>query len=1008
MIRSRLFRNTLIFIIILFGFVANVTALYSAWILYHRLTDEYESKAVAIARSVAQSELDIIVRNDAASIQSRIDQYLDLEGVSFVLVTDSAGEVLAHTFIPVIPQTVLDLIDDSVGPVLMEAQRVQNITLTQGDVLYVRVPVLAGAGGFVHIGMDRSIITGYILAAVVRQHGLTMVFFIVSVVVAYLFMRSISRPLSDLTDYANKVAAHDFSGSISITTKDEIGVLASAMQSMSRDLATLINHLEAAVAEKTGELQETVAYVSAIISNIADGLLVVDAEGHVARTNAALDAIFGCEVGRLEGLTLEDAFTSGTWGGEGNRSLVTLLRQAAREGRNQPVRSYEIFGCRCDGEMFPLEVSMVCFEREGVFSIICLMRDNTERKRAEESMQKAHDLLERKVAERTRELSRMNSQLMLENAERRVVEQALRRTEERYRSIFENAIEGIFQTTPEGRCINANPALARILGFDAPEQLISGISDVARDVYLNPEDRIRFVEEMSSHGRVVNFEFRARRRSGEVIWVVANARKVTDKDGRTLYFEGFLEDMTMRKEAQERLEHQAFHDPLTGLPNRLLFQDHLRMALSRHQRRTQYYFAVLYLDLDRFKIINDSLGHAIGDELLCYVAGKLRECVREVDTVARFGGDEFAILLEEISAPREAVRIARRIQEMLGSPVDLDGHEVFTSASIGIVLKTSAYAHPQEVLRDADTAMYRAKELGKSRFKVFNQRMHEEALRLMALETELRRAVERRELEVWYQPIVDTSLRRICGFEALVRWHHESMGAVPPSEFIALAEDSGLITEIGEFVLEEAVRNIKRWNRREQKAHHGNLFVSVNISGRQFMQPDFAGYVEQHIRNWNVNPDLLRFEITESMLMDHGSMAVDTISRLRELGMHMCIDDFGTGYSSLSYLQRLPVDTIKIDRSFVAELGDDKEGRSIVRSILSLGYSLGLDVVAEGVETPAQAQLLGEFGCRFLQGFLYAPALPAAEVDTLLSLENPLAYLAMSYEKGDFPNVSGL
>jgi diguanylate cyclase (GGDEF)-like protein/PAS domain S-box-containing protein len=1009
MIRSRLFRKTLVFFIILFGVVANVSAAYSGWLIYKRLTQEYESKAVAIARSVAHSDIDIIARSDAALIQSKIDQYLDLEGVSYVLVTDAHGEVLAHTFIPVIPEQVLAAVNlvRSRDP-LSDSTLVQHVTLPQGDVIHVGMPILAGAAGFVYIGMDRSIIANYIWQSVLQQQGITMVIFVVSGVVAFLFIRSISMPLMRLTEYANRVASHDFSGSIDIRTNDEVGALAQTMQSMSHDLAALVGNLENAVAEKTEELTETLSYVSAIIGNITEGLLVLSADGRVFKSNPALERMFGCS--GLEGYTVEEALAFNALP-EANAELISALRRALAEGRADGARMVQLFEANClraDGGSFPAEISMVCFVRNNVVSLLCLMRDVTERRRIQESLRKSHDVLELKVAERTRELSRMNSQLMLENAERKVVEQALRRTEERYRSIFENSIEGIFQTSPEGRLLNANPSLARIFGYSSPQELIAEVRDVALDIYARQEDRKAFVEKVGAEGRVNAFEFKARRRCGGVIWITASARAVHDRDGRLLYYEGFIEDMTVRKEALARLEHQAYHDPLTGLPNRMLFQDHLAMALSRVQRRSDYAFAVLYLDLDRFKVINDSLGHSIGDELLCHVAEQLRRCVREVDTVARFGGDEFAILLEEISAPREAVRISRRIMEMLSVPVSLGGHEVFTSASVGIVLKTERYENPQEVLRDADTAMYRAKELGKSRFKVFNQRMHEAVLRLMALETELRKAVERRELYLEYQPIIDLVESRICGFEALVRWNHEYLGPISPAEFIPLAEDSGLITDIGDFVFEQAVTDLKKWNVPEGIAHRGSLYVCINISGRQFMQPDFAGHVEQLIREWNANPEYLRFEITESVLMEQMSVVADTVSRLRTFGVRMCIDDFGTGYSSLSYLQRLPVDIIKIDRSFVAQLQNDKEGRSIVRSILSLGNSLGLDVIAEGVECLHQEQVLDDMQCRYLQGFLYSASLSVTEVDSLLAMEAPLAYLRFTAESGGFKDVSGL
>ncbi|MFW5735243.1 MAG: putative bifunctional diguanylate cyclase/phosphodiesterase, partial [Oceanidesulfovibrio sp.] len=365
----------------------------------------------------------------------------------------------------------------------------------------------------------------------------------------------------------------------------------------------------------------------------------------------------------------------------------------------------------------------------------------------------------------------------------------------------------------------------------------------------------------------------------------------------------------------------------------------------------------------------------------------LQESVRGMDTVARFGGDEFAILLEDIDAPREAVKIARRILSDISTPFSLQGHEVFTSASIGIVLVTEGYERAESILRDADTAMYRAKEHGKSRFKVFNQRMHEEALRTLELETDLRKASDARELYVNYQPIVDLENWTIAGFEALLRWKHARLGAIGPDEFIPLAEDTGLIFPIGREVLASACEEAMRWNRLvAQRSGNGIKppHVSVNISGKQLMQPLLIGEVESILEESGLNPKLLKLEITENVLMEHIALAEGMLARLRRIGIGLSMDDFGTGYSSLSYLRQFPIDTIKIDKDFVSAAIHDKESEAIVSTVISLGHSLGLDVIAEGVETKEHLELLRMHGCRYAQGYLFSRPVGADEAERLI------------------------
>jgi len=436
------------------------------------------------------------------------------------------------------------------------------------------------------------------------------------------------------------------------------------------------------------------------------------------------------------------------------------------------------------------------------------------------------------------------------------------------------------------------------------------------------------------------------------------------------------------QQSKERFRQAAFHDALTGLPNRTLLIDHLKLAMERARRRESHLFAVLFLDLDRFKYINDSLGHNIGDQLLIAIARRIETCLRPTDTVARLGGDEFAILLDGLDDTTNAVHVAERIRESLMQPFDLSGHEVYTTTSIGIALSSTHYEQPENLLRDADTAMYRAKENGKARYELFDTVMHARAVALLNLENDLRRAVERQEFQVYYQPIIMLETREIAGFEALIRWNHPARGFVSPAEFIPLAEETGLILEIGQWVLRVACRQIQQWQ--WLAPHEKPLTMAVNLSGKQFKQPDIIEQIKKTLQETNCDPRTLKLEITESAVMENAEAATQMLTQLRDLGVQISIDDFGTGYSSLSYLHRFPVTTLKIDRSFIDRMGAGDENSEIVRTIMTLAMNLGMDVVAEGVETEEQLRQLIALKCEYGQGYLFSKAVDAKAAQALL------------------------
>ena len=437
------------------------------------------------------------------------------------------------------------------------------------------------------------------------------------------------------------------------------------------------------------------------------------------------------------------------------------------------------------------------------------------------------------------------------------------------------------------------------------------------------------------------------------------------------------------EQSKNHFRHAAFHDALTDLPNRALLAENLKIEIERVKQHEDCQFAVLFLDLDRFKNVNDSLGHSIGNQLLIAIARRLECCVREGDTVARLGGDEFAILLAGISHMREATKMAERVQEKLQSPFNLSGHEVFTTASIGIALSAIGYEHPENVLRDADTAMYRAKAQGKACYEVFDEGMHSRAVYLLQMETDLRRALEREEFCVYYQPIVSLENGELAGFEALVRWQHPERGMISPAEFIGMAEEHGFILPLGHWVLERACQQLVQWQWQSPK--NRSLFMSVNLSAKQMAQTGLVGQIKEVLQDTNLDPEHLKLEITESAVMENAEMAVTVLKQLKDLGVQLSVDDFGTGYSSLSYLHRFPLDTLKIDRSFVSRIGEADENGEIVRTIVTLAENLGMDVVAEGIETLGQLSELRRLNCRQGQGFLFAKPLDATAATAWLS-----------------------
>jgi diguanylate cyclase (GGDEF)-like protein/PAS domain S-box-containing protein len=563
--------------------------------------------------------------------------------------------------------------------------------------------------------------------------------------------------------------------------------------------------------------------------------------------------------------------------------------------------------------------------------------------------------------------------------DRKLAEDAMRESERRMRDLIENVQLISVLIDPSGAVDFANEYVLELLGYE--EEQVIGKNWFELVLPTDRRDRVRqaFLERIGKGAVAPHDEYEIVTSRGERRLVSWNNTLLHDLAGAVVGMAAIGTDVTERRRAEERLLHDALHDSLTGLPNRALFMDRLRGAVARLKRRPDYLFAVLFLDVDRFKVINDSLGHVAGDQFLVQLSRLIAGTIRRPEhTLARLGGDEFAILLDDIDTRDSASRVAERIFLSLRSPIRIGSQEIFSTVSIGIAFSSTDYAEAEEALRDADTAMYQAKTAGKARAQIFDDSMHTRALRLLKLENSLRRAVERDEFVLHYQPIVALQDSQVAGFEALVRWQHPERGLVAPYEFIHLAEETGLIYGIGRWTLREACQRLVEWN------GNASLSMSVNLSARQFSQADLIEQIEGVLRETGLPPARLKLEITESVIMENPEVAVAMLHRMRELGTRLVIDDFGTGYSSLSYLLRFPADTLKIDRSFVAALGKGGKNEDIVGAIVSLARSLEMDVVAEGVESQEQCAILKGLGCGYAQGFLFSEALDAAAARRLL------------------------
>jgi diguanylate cyclase (GGDEF)-like protein/PAS domain S-box-containing protein len=817
-----------------------------------------------------------------------------------------------------------------------------------------------------------------------------------------------------------------------------------------RDVLMFVaRHVAAAIEHKRRQdaLRESeVRYRQMFENNRAVKLLIDPESGNIVDANMAACDFYGYSREELRAMRIWDINVRGE---------DDVRREMAR-AREQQRNYFQFRHMRANGEVRDVEVHSGPIETSGRTLLYSIVHDITERRKAE---------------------------------------QALRESEEKYRVIFDYAPVGIYQSTRDGRIITANATLARILGYDTVEELLT--KNLERDVYFDPSQREELIRSFEPQGYANNVELRWKRKDGSVVYVQINAHAIRSAYGAAI-FEGFVYDVTPRKHAEEMLrkqsaamtasmdgigilnerleftylndslaklfgysdtleilgrnlcdlyepheqvrfitsivplvqqrgrwrgeatglrrdgtnfpqeisltaiagdgmvcvvrditertyaeeqiKHLAYHDALTNLPNRLLFKDRLTVALS-HAQREHSRLAVLFLDLDRFKVINDSLGHNIGDQLLQAVAARVQACVRESDTVARLGGDEFTVLLPRLQRSHDAAPVAQKIIEAIRHPFHIEGREFFTTTSIGISLFPEDGTDAESLIKNADTAMYQAKELGRDNYQLFNAHVNAKALQRIQIEHGLRKALANDELAVHYQPIFDLRSGRITGTEALLRWTHPEMGAIPPAIFIPLAEATGAMIPIGTWALREACLQAKRWH----AAGHRSHTLAVNLSVTQLQQPDLVQRVREILVETQLPARLLELEITESSAMVSPETSVRTLYELKKLGIRISLDDFGTGHSSLSYLKRFPIDTLKIDQSFVHDITTDPDTAAIVQAIIAMAHSLRLKVIAEGVEFGEQANFLRANGCDQMQGYLIKPPGPATEVAAMFT-----------------------
>jgi diguanylate cyclase (GGDEF)-like protein/PAS domain S-box-containing protein len=699
-------------------------------------------------------------------------------------------------------------------------------------------------------------------------------------------------------------------------------------------------------------LHKSESRLKQLIASTLDAVLTIDRDGNVIEWNPQAEATFGVKARSIVGGPLPRAIIPPAL-----HEIFDGILERYRAGRTTGLvrRRLEAVARRADGEEFPVEVTIDPVGSGSEQTFTAFLRDISERRRAQRELEQR---------------------------------------EQRFRAIVEKSWSGVALLDEKLDFVYAGASTSRLLGYGEEELIGKHFL-----TFVHPRERGSseqlFRSLTENAGSDMQGELRFLHRSGSWVWLEGYAQNLLHDESVGAIVVNYR-DVSQRKATERQLEYQAYYDALTGLPNRLLFRDRVINAIAQ-ARRNRRGMAVMYLDLDHFKNVNDGLGHSVGDALLSEVAMRLATCVRASDTISRLGGDEFTILLNETSTGEAVASVARKVLQSLARPFRVDGHELFVTASIGISLFPADGDDVETLLKSADSAMYRAKELGRNQVQLFTAAMNERYVRRLETEQRLHHALERRELELYYQPIYDRPRRRVHSVEALVRWNHPERGLVEPKDFIALAEETGLIVPIGEWVLDETCRQLRAWHDRGLPSLH----AAVNISAPQLQQQNFISMVVDTLLRHEIDPKQLQLEITESVAVQNLERTMAVLRDLRRIGVGVAIDDFGTGQSSLIYLKQFPIDTIKIDQAFVRDVTTDESAAAIVSYVINLAHSMRLNVVAEGVETDEQYSFLRLYACDHLQGFLFSRPLPSGAAFEFLrgevksprtvEIRNPLA-----------------
>lgn len=768
-----------------------------------------------------------------------------------------------------------------------------------------------------------------------------MLTFLLGVFVAIRLTDFIVRPVTKLVEATRKITDGALGYTVDYKDSTELGELAGNFNTMSSALKESYDQLLDEISDRRQAeeaLRKSESFLNVIFNSIRDPFCIIDSDFRIVRVNEAYAELKEMKKEELEGsICFEKMY--------GRESVCEkcIIEKTLKSGDSEAKDKLVELD---DGSSQWLEIYTypISDDEEKITHAIEYIRDITERKRTEE---------------------------------------ALRESRERYALSAKGANDGLWDWNLVEHNIYYSPRWKEMLGYAENEIGNSAEEWIGR---VHPDDRAALEAQIAAHvnGKTdhLESEIRILHKNGTYLWVLNRGLAIRDGDGHAIRMAGSQADITERKRAEEQLLHDAFHDSLTGLANRALFMDRLGHVIGVSQRNSQQSFAVLFFDLDRFKIINDNFGHIIGDEVLKEVARRLARCVRPGDTVARIGGDEFAVLLQDFNSVESVSFVAERVLKKVQEAIHTVDREIYTSTSIGIALGSSAYENPEQLLRDADVAMYQAKTKGKARYEIFDSRMHANALMRLQLEADMRNAIEHKEFRMHYQPIIDLEDNSITGFEALIRWDHPKQGILYPMEFIPLAEETGMIVAIGDWLILESCRQLRKW----QNLYKVNppLKMSMNVSGKQFSHPLFIEKIEETIKETGVDGSSLTLEITESIIMEDPDSVRTMLERLKALGVQIHIDDFGTGYSSLSYIDKFPVNALKIDRSFISKMDGSSESLEIIKAIIALAANLKVDVIAEGVELADQLTKIKDLKCRYGQGFLFAKPMASDDIDLLI------------------------